>query len=657
MQAKKTKEDIKDTISYIYYKNKDGNGGIAVNKVTGDKVYIATNHDKFAQDNDEVTVEIMKKPRFNPPANLPILEGKICKILSRNTLVLVGFIIKAKGRNKQAYLDVLDNKFGEYVVELDNVPDDFSQDELFRATITKYPSQAKPFFKALVVESLGLISEDETYINKLIIESGIATSWSFNTLEELKDIPNEVLKSDLKGREDLRHLTFVTIDGVDAKDFDDAVYCELNKDGYELYVAIADVAHYVKSGTALDQDAYLRGNSVYLPKQVIPMLPEELSNEMCSLKPLKDRLTMCVKMHIDKNGTILKYEVMEAIINSKARLIYEEVQSWLDDLSLIKDSNLMDNISNLYKVYQALIKARNLRGAIELDSNEPRFVFDENGLVSKIIVRTRLEAHKLIEECMLAANVSIANFLVDKEEECLFRIHEKPSEEKFQALRTYLNSLGINFNVDYGILKPGHYGELVEELQDNPHLSSIQLAILRSMQLAIYSPTNIGHFGLNYDKYLHFTSPIRRYPDLLVHRILKKVIKKKGASKTLTLPPVTLEASGIHLSDTERKSAELERKVHAFYKCSYAKGHIGSTFRGVISTVVNFGIFVYLPDLMIEGLVHVSRLGADYFIFNEANQTLNGKKSGLSFKAGDEYEVVIVSVDMARLFIDLEISI
>ncbi|MFN7094733.1 MAG: RNB domain-containing ribonuclease, partial [Burkholderiales bacterium] len=333
-----------------------------------------------------------------------------------------------------------------------------------------------------------------------------------------------------------------------------------------------------------------------------------------------------------------------------ARLTYEQVQEWLYELSLTP-ARLISNISHLYLVYQTLLKSRHQRGAIDFESVEPVFMFDKNGLVCNIQARNRLEAHKLIEECMLAANVCIADFLLKHEHPGLFRIHDKPTEDKFTALKHYLNSLAVPFMVKYESLAPHHYATLLTQVHDHPQFAAIQQAVLRSMQLAKYAPQNIGHFGLSYDRYLHFTSPIRRYPDLLVHRAAKHILQQQQYKYAYGL-----NLMGEHTSYTERLAEDLGRKVDAFYKCQYAKTHIGTEFNGVITTVVGFGLFVYIPDLLLDGLVHVTELGQDYFVFDDKKQILVGRKTGIKYRPGQSLHIQIHNVDMAKLFIDLKLA-
>ncbi len=621
-----------------YHKHTNGMGGIAVDKITKKKYNILENVECFALHLDEVEV-------LEDNENSSEIYGSIQRVIKHNTHTLVGTI---QAHKKQFLLKVTSPRFGHYLVIIKSPITKFNRDQVYNATIVNYPNDKQPYFEVELTNSIGDKCEDQSFIQELILENGIPVNFSKAAIAEAEQLPKSIINEDTLGRTDLRHLPFITIDGADAKDFDDAVYCEIKDGIYHLYVAIADVAHYVTPGSPLDHDAYLRGTSIYFPKQVIPMLPEKISNGLCSLNPHVDRLVMCCQISINLSGQILNYRIYNSVIHSKARLTYNKVQDWINDLSLTPN-DLISNISNLYLVYKGLLESRNERGAIDFDTVEPTFIFDDNGMVSELQPRIRLESHKLIEECMLAANVCVADFLLSKNQTALFRNHEKPSEEKFNTLKAYLNSLAIPFEVKYDNLTPAHYAKLLTELHSNPKFSTIQYAILRSMQLAIYAPDNIGHFGLSYDRYTHFTSPIRRYPDLLVHRAIKSIL----ANKVQTYP-YDLTSIGEHVSYTERRAEDLGRRADAYYKCQYAKAHIGKEYIGTVTSIVNFGIFVYIPQLMIDGLVHVTELGQDYFVFDEKKQLLVGKKTGIKYMAGQELMVELSGVDMAKLFIDFK---
>lgn len=631
----------KTPIQCIYHKHNNGMGGIAIDNKTGAKIHILENAENFALNKDEIMV-------VEDGERMGIAYGSVQSVIKHNTSHLTGTMQLYK---EQLLLKVSNTKFGNYLVKIKSQVDKIDRDSLFNAVIVEYPNDESPFFVVELANKVGKAGEDESYVAHLIAESGLPVEFSSAALTQAENLPDSVNSYDLKNRVDLRKIPFVTIDGPDAKDFDDAVYCELVNGFYNLYVAIADVAHYVSSGSALDKEAYIRSTSVYFPKRVIPMLPEKISNGLCSLNPHVDRLVMCCQMKVSLDGKIVDYKVYNGVIHSAARLTYLKVQSWIEELSLTPPE-LISNISNLYLVFQSLLHSRELRGAIDFDTIEPVFIFDDTGMVKELQPRVRLEAHRLIEECMLAANVCMADYLIKNRHRGLFRIHAKPSAEKFSSLKEYLNSIAVAFDVTYKDLAPHHYASLLKAVRDNLQFPAIQQSVLRSMQLAIYSPNNVGHFGLSYDRYLHFTSPIRRYPDLLVHRAAKSVIEGEEYEYLYDLSSI-----GDNTSFAERRAEDLERKTVAFYKCQYAKTHIGKEFNGLITSVVNFGVFVYIPDLMLDGLVHVTELGNDYFVFDEKKQLLVGKKTGVKFASGQELTIQIAGVDMAKLFIDFKLVV
>ena len=634
--------NLKSPSQCIYHKHNNGMGGIAIDIKTGVKIHILENAENFALDKDEIMV-------IEDGERVGITYGSVKSIINHNTTHLTGTMQLYKD---QLLLKVNNTKFGNYLVKIRSNVDKIDRDSLFNSIIVEYPNEESLFFVVELANTVSKAGEDESYVAHLIAESGLPVEFSNAALTQAENLPESVSSYDLKNRIDLRKIPFVTIDGPDAKDFDDAVYCELVDGFYNLYVAIADVAHYVSSGSALDKEAYIRSTSVYFPKRVIPMLPEKISNGLCSLNPHVDRLVMCCQMKVSLDGKIVDYKVYNGVIHSAARLTYSKVQSWIEELSLIPPE-LITNISNLYLVFQSLLHSREIRGAIDFETVEPVFIFDDDtGMVKELQPRVRLEAHRLIEECMLAANVCMADFLIKKRHRSLFRIHAKPSAEKFSALKEYLNSIAVPFDVTYKDLTPHHYASLLKAVRDNLQFPAIQQSVLRSMQLAVYSPNNVGHFGLSYDRYLHFTSPIRRYPDLLVHRVAKSILEDEEYQYVHDLASI-----GDNTSFAERRAEDLERKTVAFYKCQYAKTHVGKEFSGLITSVVNFGVFVYIPDLMLDGLVHVTELGSDYYVFDEKKQLLIGKKTGVKFASGQELQIEIAGVDMAKLFIDFKLVV
>ncbi len=633
---------VKSARLCIYHANKDGRGGTAIDIKTKEHIVIHPGSENYAIDGDEVAVVNDGFDKFAKP------QGIVRDILKHKIVNLVGRVEQYKDK----YYLVSDNhKLGNYPVIIDGVNQALAFDEIYNSVVSSYPSAEQAYFKVKLVASLGHLGDDAVFVNRVLIEANVPLEFSPETEKYVEKLAEEITEHDMLGREDLRKLAFVTIDGEDARDFDDAVFCERNPDGsFTLSVAIADVVHYVKHGSALDEDAFARSTSIYFPRRVVPMLPEKLSNGLCSLNPNVNRLVMVCHMEISPEGKITDYAVDNAVIYSHHRLTYNQVQKYLDGIEPIP-TDINDNINALNAVYHALLKARHKRGAIDFEGHEPYFEFDEQGNISALKPRSRQDAHKLIEECMLAANVTVADFLNKNEHPTLYRNHDRPSEKKFSALKSYLDSIAVPFDVTQESVKPKDYQQLVEFIKDRPNTGIIQQTILRSMQLAEYAPKNIGHFGLAYERYLHFTSPIRRYPDLLVHRACKAVINHKTYGY---IHPI--EVMGEQTSFCERRSEELERKVDAYYKCKFAQAHIGNEYPGIITSIVSFGVFVSIPELMIDGLVHVTELGGDYFVFDEKRHCLVGKNNGFKYVAGQEVNVLIANVDMDKLFVDLELA-
>jgi ribonuclease R len=455
-------------------------------------------------------------------------------------------------------------------------------------------------------------------------------------------LPAQVRRSDWEGRESLLDLDLVTIDGETAKDFDDAVYAEREGRGFRLVVAIADVSHYVEPGSPLDKDALERGTSVYFPRRVIPMLPEKLSNGLCSLNPDVERLCMVCDMAIGPNGEIRKYRFFSSVMRSRSRLTYTKVAAALADPNGDAVRSLgvsFERIRVLEELFRVLLKAREKRGAIDFESLETQFVFDSNGRLERIERVQRNDAHRLIEECMLAANVCASDILQKAEHPALYRVHEGPTSEKLKALRDFLKSFGLQLG---GGEKPSakEYAKLTEQVKGRPDAPLLQTVLLRSLQQAVYSPENAGHFGLAYEAYTHFTSPIRRYPDLLVHRAIKAVVGKK------TYKPGNWVALGQHCSDTERRADEASREVESWLKAYYMKDRVGEEFDGVITAVTSFGIFVALDNLYVEGLVHVSELGRDYFRYDPIHHEMLGGRTGKRFRLADRIRIKVARVDL-----------
>ncbi len=447
----------------------------------------------------------------------------------------------------------------------------------------------------------------------------------------------------------MRQLPLVTIDGETARDFDDAVYCEPHGTGYRLVVAIADVSHYVQPGDALDKEALNRGNSVYFPRRVIPMLPEELSNGLCSINPHVERLCMVCDMQISGTGDIEKYRFYPSVMLSHARLTYNQVADMLANPqgeNAQKFAAVLPHINHLYTLFKTLLQARERRGAIDFETIETQMVFDDQGKIERIVPVVRNDAHRLIEECMLAANVCTASFLAERQHPVLYRVHEGPTPEKLEAVREFFKEFGLQLG---GGDEPqaGDYAKLLKQIKGRPDMALLQTVMLRSLRQARYCPENAGHFGLGYEAYTHFTSPIRRYPDLLVHRAIKAVLNNKQYK-----PHEKWESLGIHCSQTERRADDATRDVEAWLKCFYMRDHLGSVFDGTVSSVTGFGLFVALDDLYIEGLVHVSELGTDYFHFDPTKHQMLGERTGKRYRLGDRVRVKVVRVDMESTKID-----
>jgi ribonuclease R len=491
-----------------------------------------------------------------------------------------------------------------------------------------------------VAEVLGNYTDPGMEIEIALRKFDLPNEFSKKSLAASRAMPEEVRPEDLKGRRDLRDMPFVTIDGETAKDFDDAVHAVREGKGFRLKVAIADVSHYVRPGEALDDDARERGTSVYFPRRVIPMLPEKLSNGLCSLNPNVDRLAMVCDMAIAPDGRVTRYEFYAAVFRSNARLTYTAV--W----EMISKAKANQEINTLYDVYKALAQERSRRGAIDFETVETRMVFDANGKIERIVPEPRNEAHRLIEECMLAANVCAGNFLSERKHPVLYRVHDVPAPEKVAALRDFLAELGLALP---GGEKPAprDYAQILDKIKARPDFLLLQTILLRSLKQAVYTPENLGHFGLAFDAYVHFTSPIRRYPDLLVHRAIKALLSNQKYSG------INWEEVGRHCSETERRADDASRDVENWLKCYYMQDHVGGTYEGRVTGVTSFGLFVMLDDYFVDGLVHISELGRDYFRFEPTRHMLLGERTGKRFRLADRIKVKLVRVDLESRKIDL----
>ncbi|MFC5696891.1 ribonuclease R [Pseudomonas sp. GCM10022186] len=601
-------------------------------------------------------------------------EGALVEIIERAHETLVGRFFEESGIARV----VADNpRIQQEVLVPAGKQGKASHGQFVQVKIEQWPSNFR-LAQGEVVEVLGDYMAPGMEIEVALRSYDIPHEWPAALVKEAAKLKPEVAEKDKEKRIDLRDLPLVTIDGEDARDFDDAVYAEARKGGgWRLIVAIADVSHYVKVGSALDEEAASRGNSVYFPEKVIPMLPEVLSNGLCSLNPLVDRLAMVCDMTISRAGKMTGYEFYEAVIHSHARLTYTKVSQFLEtpestEAKLFAEQlpQLVKPLQQLYKLYKVLLAARQVRGAIDFETQETRIVFSADRKISEILPTQRNDAHKLIEECMLCANVATARFLTQHEIPALYRVHEGPPSERLDKLRQFLAELGLSLNRGKNEPTPSDYQALLEKVRERPDFHLIQTVMLRSLSQAVYSPENEGHFGLNYDAYTHFTSPIRRYPDLLVHRAIRGLIRSRRESAHVrragaaSMPKARIypydEARlfqlGEQCSMTERRADEATRDVTNWLKCEYMRDRVGETFPGVISAVTGFGIFVELIDIYVEGLVHVTALPGDYYHFDPIHHRLSGERSGRSFRLGDEVEVVVARVDLDERKIDFELS-
>ena len=612
-------------------------------------------------------------------------EGTIVEVVSRANTHVIGRLLNENGAWVVAPED---KRIGQDIL-LHGSPGKAKTGQVVSVELTEQPSRfSQPVGK--IVEVLGDIDDPGMEIEIAVRKFGVPHEFSDAARKAAAKLPSEVREIDLADRVDLRDVPMVTIDGEDARDFDDAVYCEPIKigraDGYRLIVAIADVSHYVKPNEPLDVDALERSTSVYFPRRVIPMLPEKLSNGLCSLNPGVDRLTLVCDAVITAKGEIKAYQFYPAVIHSAARLTYTEVATILANTKgtdAAKRPALVPHLLHLHEVYHALLKARHLRGAIDFDTTETYIVCNANGKIEQILPRTRNDAHKLIEECMLAANVCAADILERHKQHSLYRVHASPTKEKLNQVRTFLKQVGLNLG---GGDKPSasDYAELMPKIKARPDALLLQTMLLRSMQQAVYSPENIGHFGLSYEAYAHFTSPIRRYPDLLTHRAIKAILlgkryepkgidtsvlntmlspaarkqaaKDKAEGKQRKEGDLTIwDALGVHCSANERRADEASRDVEAWLKCYFIRDKLGEEFTGTISGVAGFGIFVQLDALFIEGLVHVTDLGADYFQYDDARHELRGERTGIRYQLTDRVTVQVSRVDLDARKIDLRL--
>ncbi len=577
-------------------------------------------------------------------------EGEIVEVLTRANKSVVGRLHLERG----VYFIVAENRriSQDFLVPGDAVGK-AKVGEIVVAEIVEQPTGDREAV-AHITEVLGSATDPGIEIEIALRKHALPFEFGKEAERQAKRLPPDVRPADRKGRVDLTGLPLVTIDGETAKDFDDAVFCERKGRNYRLIVAIADVAHYVRDGDAIDKEARERGTSVYFPRRVIPMLPEELSNELCSLKGNVDRLCMACDMEISAQGVIRKYTFYPAVMHSQARLTYTQVWSWLSEPEAATSAQaqaLLPHLRNLHKLYDVLAAARAKRGAIDFDTPELAIEFDDKGKITRIVPAPRNDAHKLIEECMLAANVCAADFLIQKKQMTLFRVHEPPPPDKLAVLREFLAMSALHLG---GGERPSatDYAKLLDAVRERTDFDLLQTVLLRSLSQAQYRPDNEGHFGLGYEAYAHFTSPIRRYPDLVVHRGIKAALD----GHTYSPAGMTWQQLGVHTSMTERRADEASRDVTNWLKCHYMQDHIGEAFDGTVSGVTSFGLFVTLDGLAIDGLVHITELGRDYFHFDPVRHALTGERSGAAYQLADRVRVKVARVDMEQAKIDFVLA-
>lgn len=586
-------------------------------------------------------------------------EVRIVRVLEANKKQIVGRFFLEQGIG---YVVPDDSRITRDILIPDNAR---LGARMGQVVVVELHPRTAPFFQPIgkITEILGENMAKGMEVEIAIRKHDIPHVFPSAVEKQLKKWAEDVPEEAKRGRVDLRDLPLVTIDGEDARDFDDAVFCQKQGKGWKLWVAIADVSYYVRPKSALDTEAYNRGNSVYFPNRVVPMLPEKLSNGLCSLNPQVDRLCMVCEITLSAKGKMTDYRFYEAVMNSHARLTYNKVAKILEkDTALCERyASLVPHLQDLHDMYQALVKARQQRGAIEFETIESKFIFNALGRIERIEPVVRNDAHKIIEECMILANIASANFMEKHQEPALYRIHAVPSEEKLTAFRSFLAECGLSLS---GGNKPTptDYAQLLEQIKQRPDHELIQTMLLRSMSQAVYSADNIGHFGLALEEYAHFTSPIRRYPDLTLHRGIKYLLAKQKGSKRKTTDTGgyhyqldEMDVFGAHCSSTERRADDATREVADWLKCEYMQDHVGEEFDGVISSVTGFGFFVRLNDLFINGLVHISGLANDYYLFDMPKQRLIGENSGMIFRLGDAVKVRVEAVSLEQKQIDFSL--
>tara|TARA_B110000003_G_scaffold70210_2_gene71622 strand:+ start:3613 stop:5745 length:2133 start_codon:yes stop_codon:yes gene_type:complete len=630
----------KNIVEGIVSAHRDGFGFVIVEHQEKD-IYLSVNEMRTLMDGDLVLIKIIGR-NFEKPS------GKLIKVIRRGVKKIFGQLIFSKGNY---YVELASrNSVMRVNVKKQDIADAKIND-FVEINITEYPTRSS-ILRGEVKRRLGNDKDKGIYTDIAIETHDIPHIWPKKVEVEAKKYHDNIIINDkeIKRRTDLRDLNLITIDGVDAKDFDDAVFCEKNHNGWRLIVAIADVDFYVESSSSLDKEACWRGTSVYFPDRVIPMLPKILSNGLCSLNPDLDRLAIICDMSINETGNVVSSNFGEAIIKSKARLTYSQVHDFYEDNeSLIIHDDIKEMLNNLFSMYKKMFITREKRGAIDLDIPQSKIQFMKTGEIENIKIIKRNDAHRLIEECMIAANVEAAKFLNKNKIPALYRNHEKPSAEDFEQLRSYLISIGIKPPHPQH-LKPKDYNLIINQAKDQYSSSTLSMTMLRSFKQAVYQAENIGHFGLSLDKYTHFTSPIRRYPDLLVHRAIRHILHGNINNK-FHYDKQAMEKYGVLCSERERRAEKATRDVDALLKCQFMEKKIGLEFQGVIISITNFGLFIQLDDILIEGLIHISSLKNDYYVFDENALCLRGSRTAITYNIGDKITIKVseVDIDMRRI--------
>jgi len=630
-----------DLITGTVSGHKDGFGFVIRDDGADDDIYLSAREMRSLFDGDRVAVSIVGTDRRGKP------DGKLVEVLERGTQEVVGQFIRERGIG----IVIPDKPSLSHRILIGKGDAGGARPgQIVVVEIIDFPTRLEQA-TGRIVRVLGAPDQKGIATDIAIESHALPLRWPKAVRDAASRFGKSVPTRAKQDRLDLRDLDLVTIDGKDARDFDDAVYAEPVGRGWRVLVAIADVAHYVEAGSPLDDEAIKRGTSVYFPDRVIPMLPEVLSNGLCSLNPKVDRLCMVCEMRVNQDGKVTRSTFHEGVLRSKARLTYSQVNDFLGGK---RDNDVpravRPAVSNLHAVYKLFAKARSRRGALELDLPQTKFELNSKGEIERIVTVPRNDAHRLIEECMIAANVEAAKFLRRHRIQGLYRVHARPDPDRFDELRQYLVSLGLKVpHPDH--VSPKQFNQLIEQVQGREDSAAISMQMLRSLQHAEYTPENIGHFGLALDAYAHFTSPIRRYPDLLVHRAVKHIVRG-GKAGAYRYKKDEMARLGAITSHHERRAEEATRDVEAWLKCQYMEDHVGDTFHGVVTSVTRFGLFVQLTDLMIDGLVHVTSLPNDYYHFEPGTQSLVGERSGQRFGLGEPIEVRVAKVDMETRRID-----